>query len=68
MNKSLEASVPSSPALAAAAAAAGVRIACIETIALKVKLERDAIGSNLKFTHRHAIVARVRGAIHSSAS
>jgi D-arabinonate dehydratase len=43
----------------ALAGAADVRIVRIETIPLKVKLERDAVGSNLKFTHRHAIVTRV---------
>jgi D-arabinonate dehydratase len=40
-------------------AAADARIVRIEVIPLKVKLDRDAVGSNLKFTHRHAIVTRV---------
>jgi len=48
-----------SSALLAVSHAADARIVRIETIPLKVKLERDAVGSNLKFTHRHAIVTRV---------
>jgi len=47
------------PLPTALAGAADVRIVRIEAIPLKVKLERDAVGSNLKFTHRHAIVTRV---------
>lgn len=39
--------------------ASDARIVRIETIPLKVKLERDAVGSNLKFTHRHTIITRV---------
>jgi D-galactarolactone cycloisomerase len=39
--------------------AADARIVRIETIPLKVKLDRAAVGSNLKFTHRCAIVTRV---------
>ena len=39
--------------------AADVRIARIETIPLKVRLDRTANGSNLLFTHRCAIVTRI---------
>jgi D-arabinonate dehydratase len=56
MNRPLDAPTPVPTALAGAA---NVRIERIEAIPLKVKLERDAVGSNLKFTHRHAIVTRV---------
>lgn len=37
----------------------GVRITHIETVPLKVKLERAAVGSTLKLTHRCTIVTRV---------
>ena len=43
----------------AVAGAADARIQRIETIPLKVKLDRTAVGSNLKFTHRCAIVTRI---------
>jgi D-galactarolactone cycloisomerase len=43
----------------AVAGAADVRIVRIETIPLKVRLDRTAVGSNLKFTHRCAIVTRI---------
>ncbi|HEY5607564.1 MAG TPA: hypothetical protein VIM38_04435 [Alphaproteobacteria bacterium] len=56
MNRPIAAQ-PSAPL--AVSPAADARIVRIETIALKVKLERDAIGSNLKFTHRCTIVTRV---------
>jgi D-galactarolactone cycloisomerase len=56
MNKPFAAQIPASTALAGAA---DVRIQGIETIPLKVRLDRTAIGSNLKFTHRCAIVTRV---------
>jgi len=56
MNRPISAQ-PSAPF--AVSPAADARIARIETIPLKVKLERDAIGSNLKFTHRCTIVTRV---------
>src|SRR6186997_1927289 len=39
--------------------AADVRIARIETIPLKVRLDRTANGSNLSLTHRCAIVTRI---------
>jgi len=39
--------------------AADVRIARIETIPLKVRLDRTANGSNLSITHRCAIVTRI---------
>src|ERR1700743_1017913 len=56
MNKPVTGSFPAPSALSGAA---DVRIAGIETIALKVRLERSAVGANLKFTHRCAIVTRV---------
>ena len=56
MNRPISAQVSAPSALAGAA---DVRIARIETIPLKVRLDRTAIGSNLKFTHRCAIVTRV---------
>jgi len=49
----------SARAVEATAGAPAARIVRIEAIPLKVKLERDAVGSNLKFTHRHAIVTRI---------
>ncbi|MBN8966034.1 MAG: hypothetical protein J0H89_11800, partial [Rhizobiales bacterium] len=49
----------STQAAKALAGAADVGIVRIEAIPLKVKLERDAVGSNLKFTHRHAVVTRI---------
>ncbi|HWL31879.1 MAG TPA: mandelate racemase/muconate lactonizing enzyme family protein [Xanthobacteraceae bacterium] len=49
----------STQAAKALAGAANVAIVRIEAIPLKVKLERDAVGSNLKFTHRHAVVTRI---------
>ena len=48
-----------SPAPHAVSQVADARIVCIETIPLMVKLDRVAVGSNLKFTHRHTIVTRV---------
>jgi D-galactarolactone cycloisomerase len=56
MNRPITAQVP---APSAVAGAPDVRIVRIETIPLKVKLDRTAVGSNLKFTHRCAIVTRV---------
>src|ERR1051326_4545763 len=56
MNRPISAQVSAPSALAGAA---DVRIARIETIALKVRLDRTAVGANLKFTHRCAIVTRV---------
>src|SRR5882762_6443181 len=56
MNRPISAQVSAPSALAGAA---DVRIQRIETIPLKVRLDRTAIGSNLKFTHRCAIVTRV---------
>jgi D-arabinonate dehydratase len=49
----------SAQAVQASSGAADARIVRIEAIPLKVKLERDAVGSNLKFTHRHTIVTRI---------
>ena len=56
MNKPVANEMSAPSALAGAATA---RIARIETIPLKVKLDRSAVGSNLKFTHRHTIVTRI---------
>ena len=56
MNKPFGADISVSTALADAP---NVRIQRIETIPLKVRLDRVAVGSNLKFTHRCAIVTRV---------
>src|SRR5437868_8770917 len=56
MNRPISAQVSAPSALAGAA---DVRITRIETIPLKVRLDRTAVGSNLKFTHRCAIVTRV---------
>src|SRR5258708_9250101 len=56
MNRPISAQVSAPSALAGAA---DVRIARIETIPLKVRLDRTAVGANLKFTHRCAIVTRV---------
>jgi D-galactarolactone cycloisomerase len=55
MNRPISAQVSAPSALAGAA---DVRIARIETIPLKVRLDRTAVGANLKFTHRCAIVTR----------
>ncbi len=56
MNRPIPAQVSKPSAVAGAADA---RILRIETIPLKVKLDRTVIGSNLKFTHRCAIVTRI---------
>lgn len=56
MNRPLATEAATSPAIPRAAEA---RIVGIETIPLKVPLERPAVGANLKFTHRCAIVTRV---------
>ena len=56
MNRPISAQVSAPSAVAGAADA---RIQRIETIPLKVKLDRTAVGSNLKFTHRCAIVTRI---------
>src|ERR1041385_6053278 len=56
MNRPISAQVSAPTALAGAA---DVRITRIETIPLKVRLDRTAVGANLKFTHRCAIVTRV---------
>lgn len=56
MNKPITAQFP---APSAVVGASDVRIVRIETIPLKVKLDRTAVGSNLKFTHRCAIVTRI---------
>lgn len=56
MNRPLAVDAATSPARARAVEA---RIVGIETIPLKVPLERPAVGANLKFTHRCAIVTRV---------
>ena len=56
MNRPISAQMSAPSAVAGAADA---RIQRIETIPLKVKLDRTAVGSNLKFTHRCAIVTRI---------
>ena len=56
MNRPISAQMSAPSAVAGAADA---RILRIEAIALKVKLDRTAVGSNLKFTHRCAIVTRI---------
>ena len=56
MNRPIDTQVSAPSAVAGALDA---RILRIETIPLKVKLDRTAVGSNLKFTHRCAIVTRI---------
>src|SRR5215212_5262856 len=50
---------PISNQVSAPSALAGAADVRIETVPLKVRLDRTAVGANLKFTHRCAIVTRV---------